>query len=134
MVALADALPEMKAARLCLDVGIQHAHNAGDKRQSNVVPLEGLRRVLERLQHPTHGRRVVPVLVRDRDACPLPALGGRSHIFIYIMCPLSPHILMMRPFFACRHKNLFIPRCVQGAIIFIRAKRVSNCYMQEKKN
>ena len=59
-----------EGSNLRLDVGVQHAHNAGDKRQSDVVPLEGLRRVLERLQNPTHVRRVVPVLVRDRGACP----------------------------------------------------------------
>ena len=33
---------------------------------------------------------------------------------------------------AYRQKTLFIPGCVQGAII--RAKRVSNCYMRQKEN
>ena len=50
-----------KGSNLRLDVEIQHAHNAGDKRQSDVVPLEGLRRILERLQNPTNVRRVVLV-------------------------------------------------------------------------
>ena len=68
-------------SNLRLDVGVQHAHNACDKRQSDVVHLEGLRRVLERLHNPTHVRRVVPVLVRDCDACPPPAPGGRSHVY-----------------------------------------------------
>ena len=56
-----------EGSNLRLDVGIQHAHNAGDKRQSDVVPLEGLRRVLERVQNPTHVRCVVLVQVRDRS-------------------------------------------------------------------
>ena len=65
------------------------AHNAGDQRQGDVVPLESLRRVLERLQNPTHVRRIVPVLVRDRDAYPPPASGGRSHI--YNVSPIPPY-------------------------------------------
>ena len=43
---------------------------------------------------------------------------------------MQKSLFKMRPFFAYRQKSLFIPGCVQGAII--RAKRVSNCYIQEK--
>ena len=45
--------------------------------------------------------------------------------------PFGGQITGNEAVFAFRQKSLFIPGCVQGAII--RAKRVSNCYMQEKK-
>ena len=35
-------------------------------------------------------------------------------------------------FLPSEQKRLFMPECVEGAII--RAKRVSNCYIQEKEN
>ena len=54
---------------------------------------------------------------------PQPRVAVR--IYIYIMCPLSPHIVIMRQgrgseaFFADRQRSLFIPGCVQGAIIYL---------------
>ena len=59
-----------EGSNLRLDGKVQYDHNAGDKRQNDVVSLEGLRHVLERLENPTHAHHVVPVLGGDRNACP----------------------------------------------------------------
>ena len=76
-----------EGSNLRLDVGVQHAHNAGDKRPSDVVPHEGLCRVLERLHNPTHVRRVVPVLVRDV----MPAPPGTIVRMTMCVSPIPPY-------------------------------------------
>ena len=65
-MALANKLPGTKAA---IDASMWKS-NTLIMQGSDVVPLEGLRHVLERLQKPTHVRRVVPALVHDLNACP----------------------------------------------------------------
>ena len=74
-------------SNLRLDVGVQHAHNACDTRQSDVVPLEGFDRVLEWLHNPTHVRRVV----QSWYVVVMPAPPWRSFAYsIYIMCVHRP--------------------------------------------
>lgn len=55
----------------CLGVTVQAAYDAGDKRESNIIPLEGLHCLLERLDDLVRVLRVVPVLIRGGG-------GGRS--------------------------------------------------------
>ena len=83
-----------EGSNLRLDVGVQHAHNSGDKRQSDVVPPEGLRRVLERFPNATHVHCVIPVLVRDRDACPPLAVVCIYPPYTCNYMPLCPETLV----------------------------------------
>lgn len=66
----------VNCGNICFDVRVQDAHDAGDERQGNIVPFEGLRCLLELFQNTVQVvLSVIPGLVHGGDGYPSP---GRS--------------------------------------------------------